>query len=83
MRTIFIGGSITKKLEFSREEQIFGATINVSTNSAEGLFGRVKTFTRGKGVKRISGRDYGLLMAEYIRRSTMLHSNSKHRKEPL
>eukprot|EP00973_Karenia_brevis_P086132 11946080-Karenia_brevis.AAC.1 len=52
-----------KKREFSREEQIFGVTINISTNAAEGLFGRVKTFARGKGVKRISRRDYGLLMA--------------------
>ena len=34
-----------KQREFSRDECIFGQNIRVSTNAAEGLFGRLKTYT--------------------------------------
>ena len=40
--------------EFSRMETMFGVEINVTTNPAKGLSGRVKTFCRGTGVKRVA-----------------------------
>jgi hypothetical protein len=55
-----------KEREFSRPETIFGVEVVVSTNSAEGLFGRVKVFARSKGRKRISKDAYGLILAEFM-----------------
>ena len=41
--------------EFSRIERIYGQPVNVTTNSAEGLFGRVKEFSRAKQRKKYRG----------------------------
>ena len=44
-----------RRREFSRTELIYGHEIVVSTNSAEGLFGRVKEFARAKQRKKSPG----------------------------
>ena len=50
---------------FSRVEIIYGQRITVSTNTAEGLFGNLKTFVRSFGIKKLGSKAYGALMAEF------------------
>ena len=66
-----------KAREFSRTEAIFGVNVVVTTNAAEGLFGRVKTFCRQRQFRRVSCKAYGLLMAEFIWRRQTLGQNSE------
>ena len=66
-----------KAREFSRVEMIFGEAINVSTNSAEGLFGRVKAFCRLRKLRRVGQGCYGLVLAEYLWRRRELHQYSE------
>ena len=55
-----------KKKEFSRTEEIFGVNVVVSSNAAEGLFGRLKAWVRKKGVKKVGKNTYGHLLAEFL-----------------
>lgn len=50
--------------QFSRDVLVGGETICVSTNAAEGLFGRVKKSMRERGTKP-SNKYYTLLLSEY------------------
>eukprot|EP00973_Karenia_brevis_P082238 11401055-Karenia_brevis.AAC.1 len=43
------GSGNHKAREFSRPEMIYGVEVVVTTNSAEGMFGQCKEFTRAKG----------------------------------
>ena len=45
-----------KQRAFSRRETIFGKEIVVSTNAAEGRFGRLKAWMRTKAAKKVSRR---------------------------
>lgn len=65
--------------EFSRVEEIFGEAITVTTNAAEGLFGRVKSFLRQRQIRRVSGNAYGVLLAEYMWRRKELGMSSEWR----
>jgi len=38
----------------------------VSTNSAEGLFGRLKSYFRARGAKKVPKHNYGKLLAEFF-----------------
>ena len=55
-----------KRREFSKTETIFGKEVVVSTNAAEGLFGRLKAFLRAKGAKKVSRDSYGGLLSEFL-----------------
>ena len=55
-----------KARDFSRRERIFGEEIVVSTNSAEGLFGRLKSYFRARGAKKVPKHNYGKLLAEFF-----------------
>jgi transposase-like protein len=55
-----------KQREFSRVENLFGADVKVSTNAAEGLFGRLKRWCRARGVKRVSHKAYGWMIGEFL-----------------
>ena len=55
-----------RKREFSRTEQIFGEDVVVSTNGAEGLFGRLKSYLRQRNIKKTSKESYGHLLAEFL-----------------
>ena len=55
-----------RQREFSKRETIFGKEILVSTNAAEGLFGRLKTWMRAKAAKKVSKESYGGLLAEFL-----------------
>lgn len=55
-----------KQREFSRVEDLFGASVNVSTNAAEGLFGRLKRWCRARQVKRVSNKGYGWMVGEFL-----------------
>ena len=55
-----------KRREFSKTERIFGREVVVSTNSAEGLFGRLKSFLRAKGAKKVGKTSYGHLLSEFL-----------------
>ena len=60
-----------KKREFSRVERIFGGQeIIISSNAAEGLFGRLKSYIRQRGIKRVSKQCYGRVLAEFLWRQT-------------
>ena len=52
--------------EFHRVETIFGVQVNVTSNPAEGLFGRLKTFNREKEIKRLSRNHYGIMLTEFL-----------------
>ena len=52
-----------KQKEFSRR---VGKEVVVSTNAAEGLFGRLKAWVRTKAAKRVSSNSYGGLLAEFL-----------------
>ena len=69
-----------KRREFSREEVLCGVPTLVSTNAAEGLFGRVKQFFRQQHQKRIAKKHYGLVLAEYLWKKTVTGPKSKWRK---
>ncbi|CAE7234151.1 unnamed protein product [Symbiodinium sp. CCMP2592] len=47
-----------------------GQEINVSSNAAEGLFGRLKSYVRRRGIKRVSRQCYGKVLAEFLWRQT-------------
>ena len=72
-----------RRREFSRIETIFGRQVNVSTHPAEGPFGRFKTYCRQSEMKRAPRSNYGLLMAEFLRRHHFVHSNAPWRESPL
>ena len=72
-----------KKREFSRVETLFGQQVNVSTNAAEGLFGRVKQWARKKGIKKISRKAYGELMSEFVWRQTFTGSRTENSSSPI
>lgn len=72
-----------KKREFSRDETIFGVLTKVTTNPAEGLFGRCKAFARSRGIKKLGKDCYGLLLAEFVWRSTNLSARSEWRDAPI
>ena len=55
-----------KQREFSRRETVFGKEVVVSTNAAEGLFGRLKAWMRTKAAKKVSRNSYGGLLAEFL-----------------
>ena len=55
-----------RQREFSKRETIFGKEILVSTNAAEGLFGRLKTWMRAKAAKKVSKESYGGLLVEFL-----------------
>lgn len=55
-----------RQREFSRTEQIFGKDVLVSTNSAEGLFGRLKSYLRQRNIKKTGKENYGHLLAEFL-----------------
>ena len=55
-----------KQKEFSRTEEIFGVRQVVTSNAAEGLFGRLKTWLRKKGVKKVGKNTCGHLLAEFL-----------------
>ena len=55
-----------KQREFSRRETVFGKEVVVSTNAAEGLFGRLKAWMRTKAAKKVSSNSYGGLLAEFL-----------------
>lgn len=65
-----------RRREFRRGEVIFGIPTMVTTNSAEGLFGCLKTFLRQKQVKRVSKDSYGLYLAEFVWRATVLKAGT-------
>ena len=66
-----------KRGEFSRMEELFGVQVNVTTNAAEGLFGRVKIFCRQKQIRRVSKNAYGLIMSEFLWRRRVLNQQSE------
>ena len=72
-----------KRREFSRPETVFGQDILVSTNSAEGLFSRLKQFARERGLRRIARDDYGLLLAEFLWRQMHVSPRSDFRNAGL
>jgi hypothetical protein len=55
----------------------------VSTNAAEGLFGRVKMFCRERQLKRISKKTYGLVLAEFLWRASNVGVQSEWASAPL
>ena len=54
------------KGEFARTEVIFGQEVRVTTNSVEGLFGRLKKYFRQQGLGRVGKKNYGHLLAEFL-----------------
>ena len=67
-------------MDFAHDELIFGVVVRVTTNAAEGLFGRVKTFERRRGTQHVPKRKYGDLLAEYLWRAKFLHSRSEFKE---
>ena len=63
--------------EFSRLETIVGENILVSTNAAEGLFGRVKQLCRLLRLKRVPFRSYDIVWAECLWREYALGPQSE------
>ena len=59
-----------KQRDFSHAEVIFGEEVLVSSNAAEGLFGRCKTFVRNRGGKQVTPQAYAGILAEFIWRTT-------------
>ena len=59
-----------KKREFSPVVRIFGQEIIISSSAAEGLFGRLKSYIRQRGIKRVSKQCYGRVLAEFLWRQT-------------
>lgn len=72
-----------KEGEFARSELVYGVWVRVTSNPAEGLFGRCKAFARAKGVKKIARGHYGYILAEFVWRAKHLHSRSEWRDAPL
>ena len=72
-----------KDRQFSRVENIYGVDVNISTNAAEGLFGRCKAFARARGGKHLSRGSYGYILAEFVWRSSFLSSSSQWRDAPV
>ena len=65
--------------EFSRTECIFGEDVVVTTNSVEGLFGRLKQYLRQRKYGKVGKPAYGELLAEFTWRQRC----SAFRTEPL
>ncbi|CAE7248400.1 unnamed protein product [Symbiodinium sp. CCMP2592] len=65
--------------EFSRTERIFGEDVVVTTNSVEGLFGRLKQYLRQRKYGKVGKPAYGELLAEFMWRQRC----SAFRAEPL
>ena len=65
--------------EFSRAECIFGEDVVVTTNSVEGLFGRLKQYLRQRKYGKVGKPAYGELLAEFMWRQRC----SAFRTEPL
>ena len=65
--------------EFSRTECIFGEDVVVTTNSVEGLFGRLKQYLRQRKYGKVGKPAYGELLAEFMWRQRC----SAFRTEPL
>ena len=65
--------------EFSRTECIFGEDVVVTTNSMEGLFGRLKQYLRQRKYGKVGKPAYGELLAEFMWRQRC----SAFRTEPL
>ena len=66
--------------QFSRWEKLFGVWVLISTNAAEGLFGRFKVFARKRGLRRVSHDSYELLMSEFIWRNAIMSPHSEWHK---
>ena len=72
-----------KRKEFSRTETLYGEEVNISTNSVEGLFGRVKQFNRRRDLKRICKGDYGVILAQFLWEQHYTSKQTEWHKAPL
>ena len=72
-----------RRKEFSRTEVIFGREVIVSTNSVEGLFGRLKTFVRQRNLKKFCKHNYGLILAQYLWEQHYASNRTQWHKAPL
>ncbi len=76
-RSGFVHRRINHKLrEFSKIEMIFGVPVNVTTNPAEALFGRVKPFYKHCRSSKIGPKSYGLYLSEWLFKQKFVGTNA-------
>ena len=61
---------------------LFHGPNKVTSNPAEGLFGRLKAFCRRKGISKCGKNNYGLVMAEFLWRTAATGPRSVWRSAP-